>query len=100
MEVIYTGLRQAPASIVRVAVDADVAVVGLSILSGAHVPLCRAVAGLLRDENLDVLLVVGGNVPDRDVAELKALAVHGVFPPGSSFEDIVAFIEQNAPEVV
>jgi len=94
MDVIYTGLRRSPEAIARVAVDEDVHVVGLSILSGAHVPLCEAVGAALRAAGAreDLLWLVGGNIPSRDHARLRALGVRGVFPTGSDFGAIADFI--------
>jgi len=93
MEVLYTGLRQSPENIARAARDEDVDVVGLSILSGAHGPLCEKFAALREEYGIeDKLWLVGGNIPARDVAALKALGVDGVFPTASRFEDIVKAI--------
>lgn len=97
MEVIYTGLRQSPEAIVRAAADEDVQVLGLSILSGAHLPLCRRVKEEMDGHGLgEVLWIVGGNIPRRDAAELEALGVSRVFPTGAPFEEIVDFIEAEA----
>lgn len=90
MEVIYTGLHATPEAIVRAAVEEDVDVVGLSVLSGAHVPLCRRVAEGLRGTGK--ALVLGGVVPASDEPELKAIGVEAVFRMGTSFEDIVSWI--------
>ena len=94
MEVTYTGLRQSPEAIAATAVQEDVDVLGLSILSGAHVPLCHRLAGALQAAGVrqDLLWIVGGNVPRQDHQELKTLGVDGVFAGGSSFEDIQSFI--------
>ena len=93
MEVIYTGIRQTPEMIVEAALQEDVDVVGLSILSGAHMALCPRVVELLRKEGMDdVVVLVGGIIPDEDVAPLKALGVQGVFGPGTSTGEIVGFI--------
>lgn len=93
MEVIYGGLRQSPAAIARTARDEAVDVLGLSILSGAHLPLCRKVAEELKAVGrTDVVWLVGGNIPRRDHAALRELGVKGIFPTGSSFEEVVAFI--------
>jgi methylmalonyl-CoA mutase C-terminal domain/subunit len=95
-EVIYTGLHRTPAQIVRAAVDEDVHVVGLSILSGAHDRLVPEVLRGLREAGReDVVLLVGGIIPEADVAGLAEIGVRGVFPPGSSIDDIVSFIRQN-----
>jgi methylmalonyl-CoA mutase C-terminal domain/subunit len=96
-EVIYTGIRQTPQMIAEAALQEDVDVVGLSILSGAHLTLCPKVVELLRGQGQDnVLVVVGGIVPDEDVAKLQAAGIEGVFGPGTSTQQIVDFINQNA----
>ena len=93
MEVIYTGLRQSPEMIVNAALQEDVQVIGLSILSGAHNAIVPRVLDLLREKGMtDVALVVGGIIPDGDAAELKRLGVAAVFQPGASIEEIVGFI--------
>ncbi|MBX3054334.1 MAG: cobalamin B12-binding domain-containing protein [Caldilineaceae bacterium] len=92
-EVIYTGIRQTPAMIAEAALQEDVDVVGLSILSGAHMTLCPKVVDLLRGQGQDdVTVLVGGIIPDEDVAPLQAAGVQGVFGPGTSTQDIVEFI--------
>ena len=97
MEVIYTGLHQTVEQIVEAAIQEDVDVIGLSVLSGAHLPLTEKLMGLLRQEGLDdLLVVVGGNVPQRDVEKLEALGVAHVFRTGSRFENIASFIEERA----
>ena len=94
MEVIYTGLRQTPEQIVTAALQEDADVVGLSILSGAHLHVCERVMALLRERGLgDVTVVVGGIIPDADVPALKACGIQGVFPPGSSMHAIIEFIK-------
>ena len=96
MEVVYTGLRQSPEAIARAAAQEGVDVVGLSILSGAHVPLCRKVADALRRQGLDQLpLLVGGNVPGRDHAALLDLGATAVFPTATPFEKIVDSIRET-----
>jgi len=93
MEVIYTGLRQTPEMIAEAALQEDVNVVGLSILSGAHMALVPKIMELLRANGLDdVRVFVGGIVPDEDVAALKAQGVAGVFGPGASTEVIVSAV--------
>ena len=93
MEVIYTGLRQTPEMIVNAALQEDVQVIGLSILSGAHNAIVPRVMELLKQKRMsDVLVIVGGIVPDEDAAQLKKLGVAAVYPPGSSLESIVEFI--------
>ncbi len=96
MEVIYTGLRQTPEMIVEAALQEDVDVVGLSILSGAHTTLFPRIANLLKDNGLDdVLVLAGGIIPDEDVPALNELGVRGIFGPGTSTEKIVKFIEEE-----
>ena len=96
-EVIYTGLRKTPEQIVGAAVDEDVDVVGLSVLSGAHLPLTERVMALLRERGAaDVVVVVGGVIPDQDVPALQRIGVHGIFPQSTPFEAIVDFIRANA----
>jgi methylmalonyl-CoA mutase C-terminal domain/subunit len=96
-EVIYTGIRQTPQMIAEAALQEDVDVVGLSILSGAHLTLCPKVVELLRAQGQEqVLVLVGGIVPDEDVDKLKAAGINGVFGPGTSTQDIADFIRQSA----
>lgn len=97
MEVIYTGIRQSPEMIAVAALQEDVDVVGLSILSGAHMTLFPRIVSLLRQSGLeDVLIVVGGIIPDEDVGPLQALGVRAVFGPGTNTNDIIAYIRENA----
>lgn len=96
MEVIYTGLRQTPEMIAAAAVQEDVDAVGVSILSGAHNTLCPRIISLLRAEGMDdCLILVGGIVPQDDIANLKQEGVAEVFLPGTSTEDIVKFLRDN-----
>jgi methylmalonyl-CoA mutase C-terminal domain/subunit len=96
MEVIYTGLRQTPEQIVGAALQEDADVIGLSILSGAHNHICPRVVELLREKGLDdVLLVVGGIIPDVDIPKLQQIGIRGIFLPGSPMQAIVDFIQQN-----
>jgi methylmalonyl-CoA mutase C-terminal domain/subunit len=96
MEVIYTGLRQTPEQIASAALQEDADVIGLSILSGAHNHIAPKLMALLKDKGLDdVLVVIGGIIPDVDVPGLEAIGVKGVFPPGTPMQDIVAFIKQH-----
>jgi methylmalonyl-CoA mutase C-terminal domain/subunit len=96
MEVIYTGLRQTPEMIVSAALQEDVDVIGLSILSGAHNAIVPRVSDLLKQNQMDdVLLVVGGIIPDQDFARLKEAGVKGIFIPGTPMDDIVKFIREN-----
>jgi len=96
MEVIYTGLRQTPEMIVNAALQEDVQVIGLSILSGAHNTIVPRVMNLLQEREMDdVLVVVGGIIPDEDAAQLKQIGVSAVFQPGASLDSIVSFIQEN-----
>src|SRR4030081_3194342 len=96
MEVIYTGLRQTPEMIVNASLQEDVQVIGLSILSGAHNAIVPRVMDLLKQNKKDdVLVPVGGIIPDQDAAELKKRGVAAVFQPGASLEDIVDFIRSS-----
>ena len=96
-DVIYTGLRQTPEAIAQAAREANVDVIGLSILSGSHIPLCRRLRDLMFDHALhDKLWIVGGNIPEADRMILKQLGYRGVFPTGSRTDDIVSFIRENA----
>jgi len=98
-EVIYTGIRQRPEAIASVAVQEDVRVVGLSILSGAHVALTRKTADALRAAGADdVLLVVGGTIPQRDVPALEAAGAAAVYPTGTELEALVASIKDLTAE--
>lgn len=96
MEVIYTGLRQTPEMIAAAALQEDVDAVGVSILSGAHNTLCPRIVSLLREKGMDdCLVLVGGIVPQEDIAKLKDFGVAEVFLPGTSTEDIVRFLREN-----
>jgi methylmalonyl-CoA mutase, C-terminal domain len=99
MEVVYTGLRQTPDMIVNAALQEDVQVIGLSILSGAHNAIVPRVMELLKEKQMtDVLVIVGGIVPDEDAVELKRLGVGAVFQPGASLEAIVEFIRGSVKQ--
>lgn len=96
MEVIYTGLRQTPEMIVNSALQEDVDVIGLSILSGAHNAIVPRVSELLRKNKMDdVLLLVGGIIPEQDFDLLKKAGVGGIFNPGTAMDEIVVFIRNN-----
>ncbi len=98
MEVIYGGLRQTPEMIVETALQEDVDVVGLSVLSGAHMSLFSRITELMRQNGLDrVLLVAGGIIPDEDIPAVQEMGFHAVFGPGASTLDIVDFIRANVP---
>ena len=95
MEVIYTGLHQTIEQIVRAAVQEAVDVIGLSIMSGAHLPICKKLLEVLKSEGIeDIPVAVGGVIPKRDITKLKELGIEGVFPGGTSFDEIVAGIRR------
>jgi len=97
MEVIYTGLRQSPEQIVAAAAQEDADVIGLSILSGAHLPICRRVVELLQERGMrSVRVFVGGIIPSQDIPELEQLGVAGVFLPGASTQDVVLAIREGS----
>ena len=97
LEVIYTGLRQSPEQIVAAAAQEDADVIGLSILSGAHLPICRRVIALLRERDMAAVRVfVGGIIPAQDIDELKRMGIAGVFLPGASTQDVVRAIGNAA----
>jgi methylmalonyl-CoA mutase C-terminal domain/subunit len=97
MEVIYTGLRQTPEMIASAALQEDADVIGLSILSGAHNHIAPQLMKLLKEKGLDdVLVVIGGIIPDPDIPKLKEIGVKGVFLPGTPMQDIIDFINTNA----
>jgi methylmalonyl-CoA mutase C-terminal domain/subunit len=99
MEVIYTGLRKTPDIIVEAAIQEDVDAIGVSILSGAHMTVFPKIASLLKEKGLnDVLLFGGGIIPQKDIEELKKLGVGGLFTPGASTQDIVAYVRQWVAE--
>ena len=96
MEVIYTGLRQTPEMIVNASLQEDVQVIGLSILSGAHNAIVPRVMDLLKQNKMDdVLVLVGGIIPDQDIEALKKIGVAGIFQPGTPMDDIVKFIREH-----
>ena len=96
MEVIYTGLRQTPEQIAATALQEDADVVGLSILSGAHNHIAPRLMELLKQKGLDdVLVLVGGIIPDVDIPKLKAIGVKGIFLPGTAMQEIIDFIGTN-----
>ena len=95
-EVIYTGLHQTVESIVSVALQEAVDVIGLSIMSGAHLPICQKTVELCREKGLsDALIVVGGVIPKQDIPALKEMGVHGVFPGGTPFQEFIDWIREN-----
>ena len=96
MEVIYTGLRQTPEMVVNAALQEDVHVIGLSILSGAHNAIVPRVMDLLKQNKMeDVLVLVGGIIPDQDIDALKKMGVAGIFQPGTAMDEIIEFIRGN-----
>jgi methylmalonyl-CoA mutase C-terminal domain/subunit len=98
MEVIYTGLRQSPEQIVVAAAQEDADVIGLSILSGAHLSICRRVLELVRERGMEgVKLFVGGIIPTQDITELKDLGVADVFLPGASTQDVIKALQEEVP---
>src|SRR5215510_9161273 len=97
MEVIYTGLRQTPEMIAAAALQEDADVIGLSILSGAHNHIAPRLMELLKQKGLDdILVVIGGIIPDVDIPKLKEIGVKGVFLPGTPMQEIIEFINTNA----
>jgi methylmalonyl-CoA mutase C-terminal domain/subunit len=97
MEVIYTGLHKTLEQIVRTAVQEAVDVIGLSIMSGAHLPICRRLRELMKAEGIeDIPVVVGGVIPKQDVSKLRQMGVKGIFPGGTSFDEMVAEIRSAA----
>ena len=101
MEVIYTGLRQTPEQVVSAALQEDADVIGLSILSGAHMHICPRVMELLHEKGLDdVLVVLGGIIPDVDIPKLHDVGVKGIFLPGTPMQQIIDFINLNVRERV
>jgi methylmalonyl-CoA mutase C-terminal domain/subunit len=94
MEVVYTGIRQMPQMIVSAALQEGVDVVGLSILSGAHMQLCSRIVSLLREKDAgDLPVILGGIIPDRDIPELKRLGIRGVFGPGTATAEVVRYVQ-------
>ena len=95
MEVVYTGLHQSVEQIVRVAVQEAVDVIGLSVMSGAHIPISKRLFELMKEEDIeDIPVVVGGVIPKQDIPKLKELGIGGVFPGGTPFDEIVAGIQE------
>lgn len=99
MEVIYTGLHRSIEDIVKTALEEDADVIGMSIYSGAHLPLSKKLMDQLEDKEIsDKLVLIGGNIPQRDIKILKDYGVAGVFPTGAKLEEIVTFIRQNVED--
>ena len=98
MEVIYSGLHRTVDEIVRIAVQEDVDVIGLSIMSGAHLPITEKLVKRACEQGIgDKMVVVGGVIPTRDIEKLKQIGVKGVFPGGAPFKEIVEFLKENVP---
>jgi len=96
MEVIYTGLHKTVDQIIRIALQEDVDVIGLSIMSGAHIPITEKLVKKAREEGIDdKMIAVGGVIPARDIPRLKEVGVRGIFPGGTPFSEIVSFIKEN-----
>lgn len=99
METIYTGLRRTVAQIINGAIQEDVDVIGLSILSGAHISVAEKILKSMKEEGIDdKLLIMGGVIPDEDIPRLKEMGVAGVFTQSSSFEEMIDFIRTNVPK--
>ena len=97
MEVIYTGLHQTVPSIVNQAIQEGADVIGLSIMSGAHIPICKKLMEMVKEQDIgDKLIVVGGVIPNKDIPILKDIGVNGIFPGGVHFDEIVKFIGEKA----
>ena len=96
MEVIYTGLHQTIDQITHTAIQEDVDVIGLSILSGTHMPIAeKLMAGLQREKAQDILVIIGGNIPKKDHERLKAMGIAGIFPTSTRFEAMTGFIKDR-----
>lgn len=96
MEVVYTGLHQTIPSILNQAIQEDVDIIGLSIMSGAHIPICKKLMEMMKKENIsDKRVLVGGVIPNKDIPVLKELGVDGVFPGGTHFDEIIEFIRRR-----
>jgi methylmalonyl-CoA mutase C-terminal domain/subunit len=96
MEVIYTGLHQTIDQIVHTAIQEDVDVIGLSIMSGAHLPICEKLVKKMKEEKIeDILLVVGGVIPKRDISLLQKMGIEGIFPGGTPFEESIRWIKEH-----
>lgn len=96
MEVIYTGIRQTPEDIVNTAMEEDVDIIGLSILSGAHMKLCEKVLNILKEKNANIPVFLGGIIPEDDIPALKKMGIKEVFGPGTSLEVIISKVREIA----
>ncbi len=95
-EVIYTGLRQSPEAVARIALEEDVDVIGLSSMAGSHMLFCKRLSELLEQNKLaNKLWIIGGNIPKRDFDELRTIGLDGIFPTGTHFEEITNFIKEK-----
>ncbi len=96
MEVIYTGLHQTIDQIVHAAIQEDVDVIGLSIMSGAHLPICERLVKKMKEEKIeDIRVVVGGVIPKRDIPPLQKMGIEGIFPGGTPFEESIRWIREH-----
>lgn len=96
MEVIYTGLHQTVDQIIQTAIQEDVDVIGLSVMSGAHLPICEKLTRKMSEKGLeDMVLVIGGVIPKRDIPVLQKMGVHGIFPGGTPFEESIKWIKEH-----
>ncbi len=96
MEVIYTGLHQTIDQIVHTAIQEDVDVIGLSIMSGAHLPICEKLVRKMKEEKIeDIMVVVGGVIPKRDISPLQKMGIEGIFPGGTPFEESIHWIKEH-----
>jgi len=96
MEVIYTGIRQTPEDIVNTALEEDVKIIGLSILSGAHMKLCEKILNLLKEKEADIPIFLGGIIPEDDIPALKEMGIKEVFGPGTPLETIISKVKEIA----
>lgn len=96
MEVIYTGIRRSPEEIVEAAIQEDVDLIGVSILSGAHKKLCKKILTLLKEKEVDIPVILGGIIPDDDIPELKDTGIIEVFTPGTSLDEIIEKVKDIA----
>ena len=95
-EVVYTGLHRTPKQIVEMAIENEVDIIGLSVLSGAHIPICTETTNLMKEAGIgEKPLMVGGVIPERDIEALRALGIEGIFPVNSPFEEIIDFVRSK-----